>query len=575
MKKEMTPHGKYAFSPHGKYAFSLTYDDEITSNKLEEIAAEYLPHYGLYHRKGNHQDVFCTRCMSYYELYKHYPDVYPPRAVHLGTAKHGEKGECPLCREEITFLADGRGRRNVVEYRNFVKFKIINEDEITASCFRIKQSFLNPDSGEYFTLVDGAVFEHSVYEVARYYFGKGQGPKKFVKDAWYENFAWHPYWVERKRVNEPEFVHSMYRWADNSYTVLNYEELMSTSFGYLIEALETVTADTSVNHCYFKFILEMLGEYCKHPQIEYLIKAGFGDIVNSRMLGSMHGLRLNWRSNDLRKVLGMTSQEVKLLKGHNTEFIADYKAYKKVDRKSSPEEIIQMLKRCSKGGSAYKSFVKRLIEEHGETCRSIFKYIRKQSENVDYRQCSIPDEFGMLTSWKDYLAQCQTLGYDTAEMSVYKPSNLVTAHERLTGIIKIRSERIAKERLEERLESLKMFAFVDEEHELIVRAAETVDEIVAEGKALVHCVGGYAERHANGQLTIVFVRKASAPDTPYYTVEVSNFGQIVQCRGYKNDREAPKPQSIIEFEDKYQDFLNEQFRKFDEKKKKSKKEKTA
>lgn len=568
MKREMTA--------HGKYAFSLTYDNDINSNKLEEIAAEYLPHYGLYHRKGNHQDVFCTRCMSYYELYKRDPDVYPPRAVHIGTAKHGEKGECPLCHGEITFLADGRGRRNVVEYRNFVKFQVINEDEITASCFRIRQSFLNPDSGEYFALVDSAVFEHSVCEVARYYFGKGQEPKKFVRDAWYSDFAWHPYWIERKWLNEPEFVHSMYGYADNSYTVLNYDELMSTSFGYLLEALETAEADRTVNHNYFRFVLEILGEYCIHPQIEYLIKAGFGDIVNSKMHGSMHGLRLNWKSNDLKKVLRMTSQEVKLLKGCNTEFIANYKEFRKLDKKSTVEETIQLLKKCSVGSSGYRNFVKRLIEEHGETCRTILRYIRRQAENTNYHRCSIPDEFGMLTAWKDYLGQCQTLGYDTAEPSVYKPSNLVVARERLTGIIKIRAEHIAKERLEKRLESLKMFAFMDEEHDLVVRAAETVDEIVAEGKALVHCVGGYAERHANGQLTIVFVRKASEPDTPYYTVEVSNFGQIVQCRGYKNDREAPKPQSIIEFESKYQDFLNEQFRKLDEKKKpKSKKEKTA
>jgi hypothetical protein len=61
-----------------------------------------------------------------------------------------------------------------------------------------------------------------------------------------------------------------------------------------------------------------------------------------------------------------------------------------------------------------------------------------------------------------------------------------------------------------------------------------VAELKAEGKALHHCVGTYAERVANGSTNIFFIRKAEQPDTPYYTLEIGQNGSIVQCRGNKN-----------------------------------------
>ena len=49
----------------------------------------------------------------------------------------------------------------------------------------------------------------------------------------------------------------------------------------------------------------------------------------------------------------------------------------------------------------------------------------------------------------------------------------------------------------------------------------TPEDIVAEGHALHHCVGGYADRHAEGSTTIMFLRLISRPDQPYYTMEVT------------------------------------------------------
>ena len=47
-----------------------------------------------------------------------------------------------------------------------------------------------------------------------------------------------------------------------------------------------------------------------------------------------------------------------------------------------------------------------------------------------------------------------------------------------------------------------------------IRAPHDCAEIIDEGKALEHCVGGYAARHAKGETTILFMRSAAWPDKP-------------------------------------------------------------
>ena len=62
----------------------------------------------------------------------------------------------------------------------------------------------------------------------------------------------------------------------------------------------------------------------------------------------------------------------------------------------------------------------------------------------------------------------------------------------------------------------------------------TAKAIKREGKALDHCVGGYAERHIRGVLTILFLRKSDQPGVPYVTIEMSG-NQIQQIHGYHNE----------------------------------------
>lgn len=167
-----------------------------------------------------------------------------------------------------------------------------------------------------------------------------------------------------------------------------------------------------------------------------------------------------------------------------------------------------------------------------------------------------------IRDWNDYLNQCIELKYDMNDTLITKPKNLQEAHERLTKIIKIKADELAQQELEERNKKLAEMEYTDEKRGLQIVIPKSVQEIIDEGKRLNHCVGGYAQRHAEGKLTILFLRTTDKPDVPYYTMEVNTEGRIIQCRGYRNNcANNPKPQDIIDFENEYQDYLDAVFGK--------------
>ena len=80
-----------------------------------------------------------------------------------------------------------------------------------------------------------------------------------------------------------------------------------------------------------------------------------------------------------------------------------------------------------------------------------------------------------------------------------------------------RAERIQKEN-KPKLEFRGQLEYDDDNY--LIRLPKDEDEICKEGMSLHHCVGGYAHEHSIGSTTIMFLRKKSEPDKPFYTIEV-------------------------------------------------------
>jgi len=68
-------------------------------------------------------------------------------------------------------------------------------------------------------------------------------------------------------------------------------------------------------------------------------------------------------------------------------------------------------------------------------------------------------------------------------------------------------------------------------------------EITKEGTALGHCVGGYVYEHARGMTNIIFLRRKSEEQIPFYTIEIKN-DKVIQIHGRHNCWLGNNPEAI-------------------------------
>mgnify|MGYP003181153800 FL=1 len=132
----------------------------------------------------------------------------------------------------------------------------------------------------------------------------------------------------------------------------------------------------------------------------------------------------------------------------------------------------------------------------------------------------------------DTLRTWRSLNWPRPELPVVAVSELHRLHDLYTRLLneqqqqrqamyaeeaRQRAERIQKEN-KPKLEFRGQLNYDDENY--LIRLPKDEDEICKEGMSLHHCVGGYAHEHSIGSTTIMFLRKKSEPDKPFYTIEV-------------------------------------------------------
>lgn len=325
-----------------------------------------------------------------------------------------------------------------------------------------------------------------------------------------------------KEFREPVFCKSCYGYSfDNSYTVLNWQTLERSCLKY--SCAEQLQVD---------LLMEYLKLYCKHPNVEYLLKSGYGHLLCTDYVGywgTQRRLRtdsnINWKSNDLLKMLGLTRTEFRLLQGHEG-YYNKYLVWRKLYPKYPPEILLQMARIFSSDTTSLPKFCRCT----GLTPRRLTAYLFDQAVNYwDYR---------------DYLEQCEKLHYDLHDTAIAMPHDFAAMHRRCSEIIRYEQTEQHRKLFSAAMADRRKldFAYGD----LLIRQPKSMDEIITEGATLNHCVGGYAERHAEGKLHILFIRTAEKPDVPFYTMELSADGKIRQVRGRKNADPTPAVQALVD-----------------------------
>lgn len=279
-------------------------------------------------------------------------------------------------------------------------------------------------------------------------------------------------------------------------------------------------------------IMDLGLEYMVRDEIKRVSQSYYGDNVNTCFKGA------KWKEKSPYKILGYDRREMKLIKEAQLDwhFLSNFLSLKE-EGLPMTVETVNLVRRFD-----FYSISK--IKAMGLPVMKTLKYLEKQDARGLY--------------FEDYRNMARKLGLDLDNPVICYPKNLRGKHDELVQKIKWNESQALIEKFKKLAESLESESYSD--GNMCIRIAKSEKELIQEGKILKHCVGGYGKNHCDGR-SIFFVRKASEPDMPWYTLQVELMtGRQIQLHGYENDRVVPVPEEVKRF---VNNWLLNVFRRFD------------
>lgn len=142
--------------------------------------------------------------------------------------------------------------------------------------------------------------------------------------------------------------------------------------------------------------------------------------------------------------------------------------------------------------------------------------------------------------YRDYFTMRHQLSDETKRQFPIFPKNVKKYHDLIIPVYN-REQAYRRERELQEKQDLYIKNVYNEAEKLnysdenfIIKACEKLVELLFEGSTLRHCVGSYVNSVSQGREYILFLRKVSDPDTPYFTIDVTPEGQVRQIHGLCN-----------------------------------------
>ena len=320
----------------------------------------------------------------------------------------------------------------------------------------------------------------------------------------------------------------------------------------------------------------------KHPQVENLMRQGFGDAVTQtidnylNMCGNYSMLRdapnipwVDWSETKPHRMLGMSKEAFREVRGkHWSEgTVRCWASYRMLVKNA---DALQFAREVGKLGlndmekllGAYRAVETDLHPTH------VVKYLEKQKRLKGGVQLLL-----------DYRRVLRALWLAEQEETLW-PRDLQAAHDRVMEMyaahegVKYRSADFTPVYIR-----LKALEWTD--GELCIRVPQEEQELKDEGRVLWHCVGTYGAQHCGGK-PIFFVRHYRRPERSYYTLNIDltmERPREIQLHGYGNEHHGDRkqychniPKKVRDFCDKWERevltpwFMEEQRRRYAEEK---------
>ena len=432
---------------------------------------------------------------------------YCDRVVPIRKPKHNMFTKCPRCRKQVQFKAFGKmGRFRTEKYvayliqpysGDFVIREFWAERSYSKEKYRNVKAFYH----EY----RRAIFDADAKPVQTFYWGLYK--QRFLR------------WIACRNFN-PDY----YNAVDG--------RIYGKTLPYLAKTVLRRTGLPEYLRIYKNIDpVQYLAVLERTPKLEQISKAGLPrltrDCVRSQSHmrsilseGSTHG--------GLACLLGINRQELSRLRKNNAGL--EYLEWLQLEKSTGTVITDQTIRWMCKEEIRPKQLAFITDRMHGE---QIWHYLTRQMQELNLNSKRV------IELWQDYLSMAARFGYDTNDSIIYRVRKLRQRHDELAARSKemelvLRAGEILREypHIVQNLCAIQnKFAFADEQFQLQV--PNTVEDILAEGQKLRHCIansGTYWERIERRESYLLFVRKVSAPETPYYTVEAEPNGTVRQVR---------------------------------------------
>ena len=455
----------------------------------------------------------------------------PEHRELLARLRHKERWTCPWCGRRVTVIDLARaGQRKTLAHTELAVVLHAEGEALYADALVVYKEYAN----EADLAARPATRRSSLYR-----FTRGEVMQASYQDSWDGHAPVITYERDdlgrRKAVKEPFKSGSISFYRHEAYAIINQEALRAHRIfrycGYF-DLWQYRPGGARGYAAKFSDLVSYLTACSIYPrQVEMLAKAGYWEPIEDLICKRKKNAEVMcWEEADPRRAFGVDRRELAWLMGAKPPMeVLAIRNY--VRRRWGKEWSVYFcadfhtLWGCGVSPMEVLRFAHRYRLDPDRLMRYFDKlYLRdeEQMEPISYTE--------LFELYRDYLDTAYALGWCLEHSKVLWPEDLTAAHDKATRQVDDCAEELQAQSRKERRQK---YEFELDGLRIIFPA--TVAAIKREGKALDHCVGGYAERHMRGVLTILFLRRVEAPSTPYVTIEMAG-NRIKQIHGYKNDR---------------------------------------
>jgi len=456
-----------------------------------------------------------------------YNGTYPEFENHDGICLNGHATTCPECGAKVEAAYYTRLKKHPIKSTAY-PWEVINiGGNIAFICWAI------------------------IYEIDEY--GPALYPEK--RNAYVLDTAgrWHRYTAMERMgwssMSKMEYTGHWYKMEKFSVTDGGWSKVLPHDPGvYEGTALENAKLEKLEATGAAVDLLLYARTYTRHKNIENITQntPTLAAAAMQYIKGPMGLDWINWKTARPHEMLYMDKQEYKavaaLSEPESREVIAHQHAVAICKAWGAPKEY------AGKLGAAGIGFA--IDQKKNETLHrwglvATWNYICKQAAAMadQPKRDRLQDAISLCV---DYWADMEKAGLDTESRVVVFPSNVRTAHARAVQAIKYAQDEKLRKAFAKQAERLAPLQW--EHGGLLITPAQNEGQLIAEGKILGHCVGGYGESHCKGK-SIFFIRHTDAPDLPFYTLQLNTkTGVVLQNRGERN---RDRTQEVRDFEEQW------------------------